>query len=58
MHHAFQALATRLAERGQIVDDAVASMERSLRWRLHGGGRNGCERRRGWFGTTSGGWSA
>ena len=37
MHHAFQALATRLAERGQIVDDAVASMERSLRLRLHRG---------------------
>ena len=31
MHHAFQTLATRLAERAQRVDDAVASLERSMR---------------------------
>jgi exodeoxyribonuclease VII large subunit len=31
MHHAFQTLPTRLAERGQRVDDAVASLERSIR---------------------------
>jgi exodeoxyribonuclease VII large subunit len=37
MHHAFQSLATRLAERGQLVDDAVAAMERSMRSRLHRG---------------------
>jgi len=36
MHHAFQTLATRLAERAQRVDDAVASLERSMRSRLNG----------------------
>jgi exodeoxyribonuclease VII large subunit len=35
MHHAFQTLATRLAERAQRVDDAVASLERSMRSRLN-----------------------
>jgi exodeoxyribonuclease VII large subunit len=35
MHHAFQTLATRLAERGQRVDDAVASLEGSIRSRLN-----------------------
>jgi exodeoxyribonuclease VII large subunit len=35
MHHAFQTLATRLAERAQRVDDAVASLERSIRSRLN-----------------------
>jgi exodeoxyribonuclease VII large subunit len=35
MHHAFQSLATRLAERGQRVDDDVASLERSMRRRLN-----------------------
>lgn len=35
MHHAFQDLAARLAERAQRVDDAVASIERSLRSRLN-----------------------
>jgi len=36
MHHAFQSLSTRLAERDQRVDDAVAWLERSMRARLHG----------------------
>jgi exodeoxyribonuclease VII large subunit len=36
MHHAFQTLATRLAERAQRVDDAAASLERSMRSRLNG----------------------
>jgi len=36
MHHAFQTLATRLAERAQRVDDAIASLERSMRSRLNG----------------------
>jgi exodeoxyribonuclease VII large subunit len=36
MHHAFQTLATRLAERAQRVDDAVASLERSMRSLLNG----------------------
>ncbi len=35
MHHAFQTLATRLAERAQRVDDAAASLERSMRSRLN-----------------------
>jgi exodeoxyribonuclease VII large subunit len=35
MHHAFQTLATRLAERGQRVDDAIAVLERSMRSRLN-----------------------
>jgi exodeoxyribonuclease VII large subunit len=35
MHHAFQTLTTRLAERAQRVDDAVASLERSMRSRLN-----------------------
>jgi exodeoxyribonuclease VII large subunit len=35
MHHAFQTLASRLAERAQRVDDAVASLERSMRSRLN-----------------------
>jgi exodeoxyribonuclease VII large subunit len=35
MHHAFQTLATRLAERAQRVDDAIASLERSMRSRLN-----------------------
>jgi exodeoxyribonuclease VII large subunit len=35
MHHAFQTLATRLAERAQRVDDAIASLERSMRFRLN-----------------------
>jgi exodeoxyribonuclease VII large subunit len=35
MHHAFQALAARLAERAQRVDDAVTSLERSMRSRLN-----------------------
>ena len=34
MHHAFQTLATRLAERAQRVDDAIAALERSMRFRL------------------------
>jgi exodeoxyribonuclease VII large subunit len=35
MHHAFQTLATRIAERAQQVDDDVASLERSMRSRLN-----------------------
>ena len=35
MHHAFQTLATRLAQRAQRVDDAAASLERSMRSRLN-----------------------
>ena len=35
MHHVFQAIVTRLAERAQRVDDAVASLERSMRARLN-----------------------
>jgi exodeoxyribonuclease VII large subunit len=35
MHHAFQALAARLSERAQRVDDAVASLERWMRSRLN-----------------------
>jgi len=35
MHHAFQTLATRLAERAQRVDDVIASLERSIRSRLN-----------------------
>jgi exodeoxyribonuclease VII large subunit len=35
MHHAFQTLATRLAERAQRVDDAVAALERSIRSRFN-----------------------
>ena len=35
MHRVFQTLATRLAERAQRVDDAVASLERSVRVRLN-----------------------
>jgi exodeoxyribonuclease VII large subunit len=35
MHRAFQTLGTRLAERAQRVDDAVASLERSMRSRLN-----------------------
>jgi exodeoxyribonuclease VII large subunit len=35
MHHAFQAFATRLAERAQRVDDAVASLGRSIRSRVN-----------------------
>ena len=39
MHHAFQTLATRLAERAQRVDDAVASLERSMRSLLNRAGQ-------------------
>jgi exodeoxyribonuclease VII large subunit len=35
MHHVFQTLVTRLAERAQRVDDAVASLERSMRTRFN-----------------------
>ena len=35
MHHAFQSLATRIAERAQQVDDHVAALERSMRSRLN-----------------------
>jgi len=35
MHHAFQTLASRLAERAQRVDDAIASLERSMRSHLN-----------------------
>jgi exodeoxyribonuclease VII large subunit len=35
MHHAFQMLATRIAERAQQVDDVVASLDRSMRSRLN-----------------------
>jgi len=35
MHHAFQTVATRIAERAQQVDDHVASLERLMRSRLH-----------------------
>jgi exodeoxyribonuclease VII large subunit len=35
MHHAFQTLATRLAERAQRVDEVIASLERSMRSRLN-----------------------
>jgi exodeoxyribonuclease VII large subunit len=35
MHHAFQTLATRLAERAQRVDEVIAALERSMRSRLN-----------------------
>jgi exodeoxyribonuclease VII large subunit len=35
MHHAFQTVATRIAERAQQVDDGVASLDRSMRSRLN-----------------------
>jgi exodeoxyribonuclease VII large subunit len=35
MHHIFQTLATRIAERAQRVDDCVGALERSMRSRLH-----------------------
>ena len=35
MHHVFQTIASRLAERAQRVDDCVVSLERSLRIRLN-----------------------
>jgi exodeoxyribonuclease VII large subunit len=35
MHRVFQTLATRLAERAQRVDDCIASLERSVRFRLN-----------------------
>jgi exodeoxyribonuclease VII large subunit len=35
MHHVFQTLTARVAERAQRVDDGVAALERSLRLRLH-----------------------
>jgi len=35
MHHAFQTLATRIRERAQQVDDDVAALERSMRFRLN-----------------------
>jgi len=35
MHHAFQTLAARIAERAQRVDDGGASLERSMRSRLN-----------------------
>jgi exodeoxyribonuclease VII large subunit len=35
MHHAFQALATRIAEKAQQVDDSIASLERSVHSRLN-----------------------
>jgi len=35
MHHAFQAVATRIAERAQQVDDGIASLDRSMRSRLN-----------------------
>ncbi len=35
MHHAFQTVATRIAERAQQVDDSVASLDRSMRSRLN-----------------------
>jgi exodeoxyribonuclease VII large subunit len=35
MHQVFQTIVTRLAERAQRVDDAVASLERSMRTRLN-----------------------
>ena len=35
MHHAFQTVATRVAERAQQVDDGVASLDRSMRSRLN-----------------------
>jgi exodeoxyribonuclease VII large subunit len=47
MHHAFQTLATRLAERAQRVDDAVASLERSMRSRLN-------EARQEWLAASAG----
>jgi exodeoxyribonuclease VII large subunit len=47
MHHAFQMLASRLAERAQLVDDYVADMERSIRARLH-------EARQAWLNASAG----
>jgi len=35
MHHAFQTVATRIAERAQQADDGVASLDRSMRSRLN-----------------------
>jgi exodeoxyribonuclease VII large subunit len=35
MHRVFQTILTRLAERAQRVDDAMVSLERSMRFRLH-----------------------
>jgi exodeoxyribonuclease VII large subunit len=35
MHHVFQTVASRLAERAQRVDECVVSLERSLRFRLN-----------------------
>ena len=35
MHHAFQTVVTRIAERAQQVDDRVASLDRSMRFRLN-----------------------
>jgi exodeoxyribonuclease VII large subunit len=35
MHRAFQTMLTRLAERGQRVDDVLAALERSIRSRLN-----------------------
>jgi exodeoxyribonuclease VII large subunit len=37
MHHAFQTLPSRIAERAQQVDDGVASLERLMRSRLNEG---------------------
>ena len=47
MHHAFQTLAGRLAERAQRVDDCVAVLERSMRSRLN-------VARQEWLGTSAG----
>lgn len=40
MHHVFQTLATRIAERGQRVDECVAALERLMRTRLHAARQN------------------
>ena len=35
MHHVFQMLSTRIAERAQCVDDRISTLERLIRSRLH-----------------------
>jgi len=47
MHRVFQTILTRLAERAQRADDAMVSLERSMRFRLH-------EARQAWLRASAG----
>lgn len=47
LHHAFQTLAARIAERAQRVDDDVTALDRTMRQRLH-------DARQKWLGASAG----